>query len=325
MSFLADYRIHARMLIAVPVLFLGQSLMESRFRMIVEQIREAHLLADADRVVGDKVIVGLRRLRDSNLPELIILLLVVANTDFSFSTVADAIPWFATASTTGLRLTPAGWYAVVVSASISEFLLWLSLWKWLLWSIFAFKLSRMPLNLVPTHPDQHGGLGFLGLMADSFAPISFAVTIVIGATWRHEILHHHAHLVDFRLPAIVLVVIVVVLAFLPLAFFIPPLTDLWQKGMLEYSTLGQILTTEFDEKWIAGRAGHEAQALKEVESDNLLNFSQIYDRITQLIPLPVDRSTLIPLVLSVVIPALPTILAEIPVGVALQDLFKALH
>ena len=325
MSFLRDYRIHSRMLIAVPVLLLGQRSMESGFRTVVEHIRNAGLLADADLVREDTLMVGLRRLRDSILPELIILLLVVAHTVVSFSMLVDATPWLATATATGLRLTPGGWYAVLISASIFQFLFLLSLWKWLLWSIFAFKLSRMPLNLVPIHSDQHGGLGFLGLMANGFAPISFAATTVIGATWRHEILHHNAHLVNFKLPAIALVVIIAVLALLPSVFFIPLLSALRRKGILEYSTLGQIQTTEFDEKWIAHREGRESQVLTAMESSTVIDFSTIYDRVKQLGPLPIDRNALIPLALSVVIPILPTIFAEIPVAVVLKDLFDALR
>ena len=325
MSFLRDYRIHARMLIAVPVLLLGQGLMESQFRTMVKHLRNARLLADSDLGRADELMAELRRLRDSALPELIIFLLVVAHTALSFSKVVDAAPWLATATTNGLRLTPAGWYAVLISASIFQFLLGLSLWKWLLWSIFAFKLSELHLNLVPTHPDGHGGLGFLGLMARAFAPISFAVTAVIGATWRHEILHGGAHLMNFKLPAVALVVIVAILALLPLFFFVSQLAALRRKGILDYAVLGQIEMTEFDEKWIANREGHESQVLTSMESSNVIDFSATYDRIKQLNPLPVDGGTLIPLALSIVVPILPTIFAEVPIAVALQDLLKALR
>ena len=85
-----------------------------------------------------------------------------------------------------------------------------------------------------------------------------------------------------------------------------------------------VQASEFDEKWIEHRE-HEPQVLTEMESGNLLNFGQTYDRIKQLIPLPVDRGTLVPLALSIVIPALPMILAEIPIDVAVQDLLKALR
>jgi len=45
LTLLRDYKITARMLIAVPVLLLGQTLMESRFQMIVRQVRKDLLSA----------------------------------------------------------------------------------------------------------------------------------------------------------------------------------------------------------------------------------------------------------------------------------------
>jgi len=50
----------------------------------------------------------LRRLRDSIFPELVILLLIVAHTDLSFSRLVDATPWLATATATGLRVNSGG-------------------------------------------------------------------------------------------------------------------------------------------------------------------------------------------------------------------------
>ena len=72
---------------------------------------------------------------------------------------------------TDLDRTPAGWYAVVISVTMFQFLLGLGLWKWLLWTLFAFKLSRMKLKLIATHPDGHGGLGFLSLTPIGFTPV----------------------------------------------------------------------------------------------------------------------------------------------------------
>jgi hypothetical protein len=43
-SLIRDYRVHSRLLIAVPVLLVGELLMESRFRAVVDHIRQAGLL-----------------------------------------------------------------------------------------------------------------------------------------------------------------------------------------------------------------------------------------------------------------------------------------
>jgi hypothetical protein len=324
-SLIRDYRVHPRMLIAVPALLIAEFLMELRFSKVMRHIREAGLLDASDTARVDATIAALIRVRDSFLPEITIVALLIVHTAASLKSLVDATPWLAGGTAADLQLTAAGMYAVLVSVSIFQFLLGLALWKWLLWTFFAFKLSRRNLKLVPTHPDKHGGLGYLGLTAAAFAPVAFAATTVIGATWRQEILHHNAHLMDFKIPAIALLVIVVLVAFGPLVFFVPRLSVLRRKGILEYGILGQMHSAEFHEKWILHRAGHEAEFLQARDSSSLAGYARCFEKIEQLQPFPADKGALYTLAASVAIPALPVILAEIPIAVVLQNLFKALR
>jgi hypothetical protein len=158
----------------------------------------------------------------------------------------------------------------------------------------------------------------------AFTPISFATAAVIGATFRNQILHKGAHLASFAIPAIVLVVIVAVVALGPLVFFVPRLAAVRRKGILEYAILGQMQSTEFHEKWILHRAGREEELLDAAEISTLCDFGQAYDRIEEMKPFPTDRSALIALALSVAIPALPVVVAEIPLIVILKQLVGAL-
>jgi hypothetical protein len=324
-SFLKDYRIHARMLIAVPVLLFGELLMESRFRAVLAHIRNVGLLDAPEMAAMDKVIVTLVRVRDSFLPELGVLALLVIHTIASWRGLVDSTAWLASGTGASFHLSAAGWYAVAVSAPIFQFLLGLALLKWLLWTIFAFKLSRQPLKLIATHPDEHGGLGFLGITTSAFAPVAFAATAVIGATWRHDILHGGAHLMTFKLPAIALAVIVALLALGPLVFFVPRVAALRRKGILEYGILAQLHSAEFHEKWIVHRAGHEAEFLQAPESSSLADFGQVYEKIQAVKAFPADTGSLYSLAAAILIPALPTVLAEIPLGVVLKDLLEALR
>ncbi len=324
-SLLRDYRVYARLLIAVPVLLFGELLMETRFRAVLTHIRRAGLLEVPDMEYMDGFIAALVRLRDSFLPELTILVLLIIHTKLQYKGLVDPTPWLARGAGANLQLSAAGWYAVLVSTSIFQFLLGVSLWKWLLWVVYAFKLSRRDLKLVPTHPDEHGGIGFLSLTTAAFAPIAFAASAVIGATWRYDILHHGAHLMDFRLPTIALVILVVVVALGPLIFFVPRLAMLRTKGILEYGTLGQLHSRDFHEKWILHRAGHEAEFLQAPESSTLADYGQAYEKLEQLNPFPANKEDLIPLLLAVAIPAFPVIIAQIPVVTVLTDLFHALR
>jgi len=324
-SLTRDYRVYCRILVAVPVLLVGEILMETRFRAVMTHIRQAGLLKTLDQAHMDGVIVALIRLRDSFLPELLIVLLLVLHSVASFRGLVEGTAWLSRGAGSDLHLTAAGWYAVLVSATIFQFLLGLALWKWLLWTFFAFQLSRRDLKLVATHPDGHGGLGFLGLTAAGFAPIAFAVTAVISATWRHDILYGGARLRNFELPGIVLIVIIALVALGPLVFFVPRLDALRRRGILEYGILGQIHSAEFHDKWIHGRVGHEAEFLQAPESSTLYGFGQSYEKIKKLNSFPSDRGALVSLVLSVVIPALPLLLTQIPLTVVFDILFKALR
>ncbi len=324
-SLVRDYRVHARFLIAVPVLLFGELLMEARFRAVMAHIRQAHLLSAPDLEYIDGVIAKLMRLRDSFVPELVVLALLIIHTAASYKGLVDPTPWLARGSGANLQLSAAGWYAVLVSAPIFQFLLGLSLWKWLLWVIFAFKLSRRNLKLVPTHPDRHGGLGFLSLTPGAFAPITFAASAVIGATWRYDILHHGAHLKNFMLPTIALAVIVAAIALGPLLFFVPRLAALRRRGILEYGILGQLHSLEFHQKWILHRTGHESEFLEAPESSTLADYGQSYEKIELLNPFPAGKQDLIPLALAIAIPAFPVIIAQIPVTIVLQDLLRALR
>ncbi len=325
-SLLTDYRVYSRLLIAVPVLLLGQPLMESRFNMAVQAISNAHLVSDGGIRHMDRISESMIRLRDAFTPEAIIVVLLTLHTLTALKTQLDIEPWLSYGmQPNDVHLTAAGWYAVVVSATLFQFLLGLSLWKWLLLTIFAFQLSRLKLQLVATHPDGHGGLGFLGLVPAGFTPVSFAAATVIGANWRHEILEHGAKLKDFKLEAIVLVAIVALMALGPLVFFIPRLAELRREGILEYGALGQIQSLSFHEKWILHRTGHDAEFLEAPESSTLSNFGAAFANVAKLKPLPLDSAVLIVLAISLAVPLLPAVLAVIPLVVVLQDLLKALH
>jgi hypothetical protein len=324
-SLLMDYRVHARLLIAVPVLLIGEIVMESRFRQVFSYLRESGLLDVHDMAYMDGVVANLVRLRDAYLPEIIIVALIFVRLALRYRALVDTTPWMGQELGSGYHFTVAGWYGALVSAPLFTFLLALAFWRWMLWTFFAFKLSRRNLKVVATHPDERGGLSFLAISISAFAPIVFAVCTVVGATWRHDVLGHGAHILNFKLSAIVLVVLILLIALGPLLFFVPRLAALRRSGVLEYGILGQLQSTEFQKKWILHRAGHEAEFFLAPEINILTGFGNKYEKIGRLLPFPADKGSLYGLAASIAIPALTVVLTEIPIAVVLQDLFKALR
>ena len=324
-SLFADYRVYARLFVAIPVLLSGEFLIDLRFHTVLKSINEADLLGEQDTTQMERAMAKIVHLRDSLVPELLILGLLLVYILTSYRGSMDGTPWFAQGMGSDIRLTTAGWYGVSVGTLLWLFLLSLGLWHWFLWTLFAFKLSRQNLKVVATHPDGHGGIGFLGLTIEAFAPIAFAATCVIGSTWRHHILHDGAHLLSYKVPAIILLLIIVLIALAPLFFFSPRLFLLRYSALRKYGVVGQQYSTEFQEKWIEHPTGHKGESLATTESGRLVAYGHIFDRITKLKPFPLDKGALYVLAIAVVLPLLPAVLTEIPFAVVMKDLLKALR
>jgi len=319
-----DYPVNVRLLFAIPVLLAGQQVMDSVFSKIVRQVGDTGILTPSDTARLDKTLVRLKRLRDSALPEAVIVFLVyVRMTTALRSNLAFALPWALSGTGTSAHISTAGWYYGIVSLLFYQFLLYASVWKWFLWTGFLFRLSRLDLQLVPTHPDRHGGLGFLGMSPVAIAPSVLVAAAAIGGTWRAEILRGGVHLLHFKSPAIILVAIILIIAFGPLVFFIPRLTKLRRDGILQYGILGQIHSTEFHQKWVEHRAGHEEEFLNAPEISALIDFESSFENIEKLQPFPFDKGTFVAVILSIALPMLPAVLAEIPFVEVLKGLLNA--
>jgi len=89
-SLIREYRIHARLLIAIPALLIGEGFMESRFRLVMRHIRQVGLLDAPDLAYMDGVIATLVRVRDAFLPEFMVFVLLVVHTAASYRGLVDA-------------------------------------------------------------------------------------------------------------------------------------------------------------------------------------------------------------------------------------------
>jgi hypothetical protein len=88
--------------------------------------------------------------------------------------------WYATPSGAGTTLTAAGMWLGYVSLPIFQFLLCRWYFRIFIWARFLWHVSRIPLSLVPTHPDRLGGLGFLASTVYAFQPLAVAHGVMLA-------------------------------------------------------------------------------------------------------------------------------------------------
>jgi hypothetical protein len=100
------------------------------------------------------------------------------------------------------------------------FLLLLWIWRVLVFGILRRRISGLNLELVPVHPDQTGGLGFLGLAPKAFVPFVLGVSVVLASHLAHSVLYHGVRIDSLKMPMALYVMIVLFLCLSPLLMFI---------------------------------------------------------------------------------------------------------
>src|SRR5262249_42911101 len=138
-----------------------------------------------------------------------------------------------------------------------------------------------------------------------------------------EILESRATLSSFLVPAILLVVLNFAVDLFPLSFFAARLAAVRRRGMLEYGILAQTRAAEFQERWIANRAGQDPASLT-ADATLLADISLSYGNIRHMRPLPADRNSLISLAAAVLVPLFPVVLAEIPFSDIVKGVLQAI-
>jgi hypothetical protein len=202
-------------------------------------------------------------------------------------------------------------------------LLGLALWKWFLYVLFFWRISRLQLQLMPLDPDQCGGLGFLGYSVSAFTPVVVAASSAMGSVLRYQALHSLFSRASVT-TVLALWVIVVLLIFVgPLAIFAPKLALLRRVGYLQYGSLAHLHAEQFHRKWVQDRQAHMGELLAAQEMAALNNLASSLDRLRRIHPIPVDRTTLLGLTAAAAVPMLPVIQTQIPLTEFLKMIFRA--
>jgi hypothetical protein len=130
-------------------------------------------------------------------------------------------------------------------------------------------VSRIELQLVPTHPDRCGGLGFLANVCPAFAPVLLAQGAGRAGAIADKIFFSGTQLPQFKVEVIVLVAWMLLSVLGPLLVFVPVLAHAKRVGLREYGSLAQRYVADFDQKWLRGGAPAEEALLGSADIQSL--------------------------------------------------------
>ncbi len=223
------------------------------------------------------------------------------------------------------RVTPAGWWCIFISLPCLFFFLLRWIWVFLIWGWFLIKISRLDLELTPTHPDRTGGLGFLGWGLASFAMVVMAISAVMSAGLADEIMNHGSTLEERKYHVMLFVITVLLVIHAPMLAFTGKLLRCRFSGLLDIGALAWRHDRAFDEKWIKNRGGDDsASLLGSPDIQSLADMGTCYEHVNRMLPIPFDVKAFAVLVLAALLPMVPLLWAEVPMTEIFQKLGELL-
>ena len=325
--FLMDVDVHVKFLVAMPLLVAAELVVHQRMRAVARTFIDRRLVPDNAKASLDAAIASAYRLRNSVSAELLLIAFVYVvgiTIIWRHYLSLDAATWYATPTNGGSSLTLAGaWYGYV-SLPIFQFLLIRWYFRLFIWTRLLWQVSRIRLNLVPTHPDRLGGLGFLAATANAFVPLLMAHGALLAGQLANQIFYLGTSLTQFRLEILLLVIFMVFIVVGPLLVFSPQLAETKRTGLREYGTLAQRYVRDFDAKWVRGIGSGEEQFLGTGDIQSLADLGNSFEVVRSMRIVPVTKDAMFQLAVATVAPIVPLVLTLMPLEELLKKLFGIL-
>ncbi len=307
--FFVDLPVHARFLVALPMLLLAESLLNTRCKQAVTRVADE--LAPPDD--GDRLAMFVRRAerwRDSTLAEAAIA---------GFAWLAPVLTWIAGAQPRingqmhSERGSVVDLYLNLVSLPVFNFLFLHLIWRWLIWCWLLRDLSRLRLRLIATHPDEAAGLAFISHPSQSFAVLLFAVSVVFAAAWESQILFDGAHPQQFTAPLAAVILLGELLALAPLLVFAGQLHHASLEGLHRYGSLALKYSRAFEQRWIEQKSD-EQSLLGSPDIQSLADMANGPAVLAKTRLVPFGKRWLLTVAVAMALPMLPLVVSEVPLA-----------
>jgi hypothetical protein len=308
------YGVHVRCLLAIPIMIIGEAVAHGVALRVIPYFVRSGLVTNTEQPRFVAILRETRRWRDAWRPWVIIAGILAAWT-FASPPERDVheLLWAADDPSSRLHLGFGGWWFVYVTRPVFLALILMWLWRLLLVIILMWRVSRLDLALVPTHPDRAGGLGFLEGLPLAFAPLAFATGAVLASRWGHDVVYHGVHVQSLRLPVAAFAALIAILMLTPLFAFRRPLAALRSRALLDYGSLVAEHGRMVRRRWIFGERLSDDGLLSAPELGPVGDTITLYEAVGRTRPAPIGRQTLVLIALPIALPMVPLFAIEVPV------------
>lgn len=320
--FLYDFELHARLLVALPLLILAEAVTHSRMKPLLSQFFERGLVPDETLPQFQKAIDLTLRLRNSAWFEalLVVGVYLVGLGIWREYIVLDSSTWYAVPRGESMKPSIAGIFYAYISLPIFQFILLRWLYRLIIWGLFLIRISRIDLALVPSHPDRFGGLSFVPNLAKSLSVFASALGTLLAGWMATRIMLTGSRLTDFSEEIGMIVVLALCVILGPLLAFVPLLHRTQRLGRREYGALASRYVRGFDTKWIRGDRSPDDHLIGTGDIQSLADLGNSYQMVRAMRVIPITFELVQQIVVATLLPVAPLLLTMMP----MKDLVKKL-
>ena len=325
--FLYDLQVHARFLVAMPLLILAEYVVHKRLRPIAQEFLTRRLIPDESLGRFQELLRKAMLLRNSISAEVLMIALIYAfgvPIVFREAAALQVTTWYADPTDTGARLTLAGFWYAYVSVPVFQFLLLRWYFRLIVWMRFLWGVSRIRLNASPLNADGMAGLSFLSRTVFAFVPLAMAHGAILAGTIANRILYAGDTLANAKYEIGIVVAFLFVLVFVPLTVFAPQIAQAKRAGLVTMGRLAQRYARDFEAAWLPGGMPAPASPLGASDIQSLADLGGSFERLRGTRVVPITRDAVLGLGIATLIPVAPLLLTVIPAEELLKRLFTML-
>jgi len=287
--FLSDPTPYVRYFVTLPLLVVASTIIDPLIATAISSLASSRIVPANRQTEFSRAFQALDRRNDSYLADIVILGIVALLAIAVVLSLAEAenirniSTWAAVTADDHVRVTYAGWWFYLIASPVLLVVLFRWIWRFLIWCEFMFRVSRIKLDLEPSHPDLAGGLGVLRNGQNAFLIMFFAIGTMFSVSLADDLLYGDAVVAMAGPVVIVFVAVCILIMTLPLLFFTPQLIQAKLHGRAKYGALGYRLSRAFDEKW-AVRTDPETgrNLLETADSSTVCDYSTVYEAVANM-------------------------------------------
>ena len=257
-----DISVHARVLVALPMLLFSESIIDPACRGAVTILYDRKI---CDSVELDRIVERAERLRDMRWIELAFVAVALIAGQLVLWHVLGSVGLFDGGQPAGAWSFPRLWYATI-ALPLVHFVMLRSAWHYLIWIYVLARLARQPLVAIATNPDRAGGLAPLAWPTTGFSGFALASGAILSGAWGTQVLAHRTTLQAVYPAIVVFLFVVLALAFGPLLLFSGHLFRARRLTLFQYGELTDDYVRRFHAKWIESRPDESLLGSPDIQS-----------------------------------------------------------